>query len=220
MKNWRTIFTLIFLIFGLGFYSLSSWANSFEDFFAAIHFNDETRLNELLLRGMDPNTVSQEGFPAITIAMLQNSDKAFLALSHSGQLDPNQEDPRGENPLMVASSLGNIRWVRILLELGATVDREGQWSALHNAATAGSSEVIQLLAQAGANINALSPNQTTPLMMAAREGKNEAAITLLLFGADPALINEAGYNAAGYAMRANQKKLAFIIMEKEKALRN
>ena len=56
-------------------------------------------------------------------------------------------------------------------------------------------------------------------MMAAREGREPAARTLLKLGANPALKNQAGYNAAGYAMKAQRKELAFEIMKKEKALR-
>ena len=57
------------------------------------------------------------------------------------------------------------------------------------------------------------------LVMAAREGRETAARALLKLGANPALTNQAGYNAAGYAMKAQRQELAFEIMKKEKALR-
>jgi ankyrin repeat protein len=196
-----------------------SHAGAFEDFFLAIRFDDENRLRALLLRGMDPNTVNEQGFPALVFAMMQESPNAVRVLLSSNKLNPDQPDPRGETPLMVACTLNKPEWVSGLLSKGAKQGADGQWTALHNAAAAGSSAAIELLVQAGENINVLSPNDTTPLMMAAREGREAAARTLLKLGANPGLKNQAGYNAAGYAMKAQRKELAFEIMKKEKALR-
>jgi len=198
-----------------------SWvhAGAFEDFFLAIRFDDENRLRALLLRGMDPNTVNEQGFPALVFAMMQDSPNAVRALLLSSKLDPDQPDQRGETPLMVACSLDKPDWVAALLAKGAKQGSNGQWTPLHNAAAAGSTRSIELLVKAGGNIDALSPNDTTPLMMAAREGREVAARTLLKLGANPALKNQAGFNAAGYALKAQRQELAFEIMKKEKALR-
>jgi uncharacterized protein len=194
-------------------------SGAFEDFFVAIKFDDEYRLRMLLLKGMDPDTVNEQGFPAIIFGMLQNSPNAVRLLLSSSKLNPNQADRRGETPLMVACTLNKPEWVEALLAKGATTGVDGQWTALHNAAASGSSESIELLVKAGAKIDVLSPNDTTPLMMAAREGREAASRLLLKLGANPALVNQAGYNAAGYAMKADRKELALEIMRKEKALR-
>ncbi|MCR2746938.1 ankyrin repeat domain-containing protein [Limnobacter parvus] len=194
-------------------------ANAFEDFFLAIEFDDEYRLKSLLLKGMDPNTVNEAGFPAIVFAMMKESPIAVRTLLLSNKLDPNLPDRRGETPLMVACTLNKPEWVLALLDKGAKQGANGQWTALHNAAASGSSQSIEYLVNAGGAIDVLSPNDTTPLMMAAREGREQAARTLLKLGANPALKNQAGFNAAGYALKANRKELAFEIMRKEKALR-
>ena len=194
-------------------------AGAFEDFFLALEFDDEYRLRNLLLKGMDPNTVSEQGFPAIIFAMMKDSPKAVQLLLSSNKLNPDMPDIRGETPLMVACTLNKPEWVSALLAKGAKQGSDGQWTALHNAAASGSVESIALLLQAGGNVNVLSPNESTPLMMAARQGREEAVRELLRVGANPALINQAGYNAAGYAMKANRKELAYEIMKKERALR-
>lgn len=217
----RRLFLLFFVSF-LGILAAPnrvSWAGSFEDFFLAIQFDDESRLEALLKKGMDPNTVNSQGFPAITFAMMQNSSKSVRVLLLSDELNTDQLDMRGETPLMVACSVNQPDWVAALLARDAKLGADGQWTALHNAAASGSIESIELLLNAGANIDVLSPNETTPLMMAARQGFESAVFKLLELGADPALINQAGYNAAGYAIQAGRNELAYQIMEKERALR-
>jgi len=212
----RRVFVSSLLLLAMPAVSL---AGAFEDFFVAIKFDDEYRLKSLLLRGMDPNTVNEQGFPAIVFGMMQDSPNAVRVLLSSRKLNPDQADRRGETPLMVACTLNKPEWVAALLEKGAKQGGDGQWTALHNAAASGSLESIELLAKSGVKIDVLSPNDTTPLMMAAREGREAAARMLLKLGANPALKNQASYNAAGYAMKANRKELAFEIMKKERALR-
>ncbi|HEX4856963.1 MAG TPA: ankyrin repeat domain-containing protein, partial [Limnobacter sp.] len=175
-------------------------AGAFEDFFKAIRFDDEHRLKNLLLKGMDANSTDEKGFPAITVAMLQDSPRAVAVLLRSPGLNPNQLDPRGESPLMVASALDRPEWVSALVAKGAKQGGNGQWTALHNAAASGSSRSVEILLKAGGRVDVLSPNDTTPLMMAARQGREQTARLLLKMGANPALKNQSGLDAAAYAL--------------------
>ncbi|HEX4842224.1 MAG TPA: ankyrin repeat domain-containing protein [Limnobacter sp.] len=194
-------------------------AQAFDAFFMSIKMDDEQRLRNWLLRGIDPNTISNDGFPALAYAIVNDSPDAFAVLLKHPKTNLDQPDFRGDTALMIACSRNKPEWVEALLKQGASVDRAGQWSALHYAAAAGGLTSIGLLVKAKANLNALSENGTTPLMMAARQGKEEAVRLLLKMGANPSPVNDAGFNAAGYAMRANRKELALEIMRKEKALR-
>lgn len=196
------------------------FAGSYTDFFRAISNDDDSAVRSLLLRGFDPNTLTEEGQPAISFAMFKGAVKCVRVFLLSKQLNVNQADMHGDTPIMVASSLDHSDWVGALITKGAAVNRPGQWSALHYAAASGSLKAVKILLDAGADINAKSANGTTPLMMAARENKEEVARFLLSKGADPSAVNQSEYNAAGYAMRAKNKDLALDIMKREKALRD
>jgi ankyrin repeat protein len=68
--------------------------------------------------------------------------------------------------------------------------------------------MIEYLLTQKADINAPSPNETTPLMMAAMYGSEDAARALLKAGADPARKNQLGMTAADFARKAERTRLA------------
>lgn len=211
----------ISLALGLFLSAAFAMAGSYEDFFKALESDNDALVRNLLLKGFDPNTLNADGMPAISAAMAMDANKSVRALLLTKTLDVNQADFRGDTPLMVASIKNNAAWVAALLGKGADLKNEDyKWTALHYAAASGSVKAIGMLFDAGARLNALSPNGTTPLMMAAREGKQEAVQWLLEKGADPTVVNQSGYNAAGYAMKGNNKPLAMEIMIKARDYQN
>jgi len=123
--------------------------------------------------------------------------------------DINKANSFGEQALLHAAWKGRLEAVRWLVERGARLNREGkEWAALHYAVFAGHAEVVGYLLGRGADVNALSTNGSTPLMMAAREGKEAIARTLLAAGARRDIINEGGDDALHWAMRYNNLKIA------------
>ena len=123
--------------------------------------------------------------------------------------DINKANSSGEQALLHAAWKGRLEAVRWLVEHGARLNRQGkEWAALHYAAFAGHAEVVDYLLRRGANINALSTNGSTPLMMAAREGREPIARTLLAAGARRDIVNERGDDALRWAMRYNNLKIA------------
>lgn len=117
--------------------------------------------------------------------------------------------------LHVACSRNAVNTVRMLLQMGAEVNDNsmGAWSRcgvsrntpLH-AAARGSEEMISLLLDAGANINARNSAGDTPLILAAKFRCSEplmpaadSALLLLECGADASLRNNDGKSAADYA---------------------
>jgi hypothetical protein len=61
------------------------------------------------------------------------------------------------DPLIAACSIGNVRGVRKLLDLGAAIDGNGRWSPLEEALYWGNAECVSLLLERGA----ASPNLRT-----------------------------------------------------------
>ena len=94
----------------------------------------------------------------------------------------------------------------------ALLDKEAEpnttgWTALHYAATVGNDEIVQMLLDASAYIDAGSPNNTTPLMMAARGGKILTVKLLLDSGADATLKNDVGMSAIDFAKKFNHQDI-------------
>jgi ankyrin repeat protein len=181
-------------------------AGSYEDFFSAIHNDNGSTLANLLERGFDPNTRDPKGQPGLTMAIQQQSPKAEKALLDRPEIDVNALNEAGESALMMAALKGNLPTLQRLLERGARVNQPG-WSALHYAAAGPDSKIVELLLERGADIDAASPNGTTPLMMAAQYG-GEASVELLLRrGADATKRNQRNLAAVDFARLSGRAPL-------------
>lgn len=194
----------------LGLAAPGIWAGAYEDFFVAILRDDDAAIAALLRRGFDPNTRDPKGQVGLTIALQNGSSKAFAALLASSQVNVEARNAQDESPLMMAALKGNLEAVKALLARDADVNKTG-WTPLHYAASAGSRQhvaIIALLLENHAYIDATSPNGTTPLMMAAQYGSNEAVQLLLDEGADPTLKNQLGLTAADFALRVSRTESA------------
>jgi hypothetical protein len=79
----------------------------------------------------------------------------------------------------------------------------------------GHRDIARFLVERGANVNAHSPNGSTPLMMAAREGREELAHFLLESGADTRARNDWGDSALTLAMRYDHYRVGKMISSPE-----
>ncbi|MGH8819754.1 MAG: ankyrin repeat domain-containing protein [Rhodoferax sp.] len=199
---------IVYLIVFAGF-NLSI-AGSFEDFFSAIRENDASAINALVARGFDPNTRDPKGRIGLVMALKEPALRAAQALLEAPKIDVNALNPQGESPLMIASLKGQFDIAKELVDKGADVNKTG-WTPLHYAATGGHAEIISLLLDHYAYIDAASPNGTTPLMMAAYYGTPQAVKLLLDQGADPLLKNQQGLSAIDFANRAGRQDAADLI---------
>ncbi len=189
-------------------------SNSYDDWFAALRTDNVRRLEALLSRGFDPNTIEPQLFDtSLIVAIRHKSAKAIALLLSLDELDLDAQSRNGDTALMIASWLSDTSTALTLIERGAEINRPG-WTALHYAAASGNVAIIARLLEESAYIDAESPNGTTPLMMAARGGRRDALLLLLEEGADPVLKNERGLTAADFARGYGFADLARLLDER------
>ncbi|MBE7211924.1 MAG: ankyrin repeat domain-containing protein, partial [Gluconacetobacter diazotrophicus] len=89
--------------------------------------------------------------------------------------------------------------VKALLERGVPLPSSSHAGPLRNAAGEGHLEIVRLLLDGGADINAQDDHGFTPLAWAAYEGREDACLLLLDRGADGGIKDRDGRNAAWHA---------------------
>ena len=213
MKRFSDLVSMLTVCFKYGFLSLvlvgisPSKAGSYEDFFLAIQRNDAAAVTSLLQRGFDPNSRDPNGQGGLSLAAQNQSWLAVEALLAHPQLDVNALNAAGESALMLAAIKGNLAVCQRLVDRGAKVQHAG-WSPIHYAATGPNVQIVEFLLDKGAAIDAVSPNGSTPLMMAARYGSEDSVNLLLRRGADVARRNERNLQATDFARLAGRESLA------------
>ena len=188
--------------------SLPASAGAYDDFFRAVKLNDARTIKSLLARGLDPNLIEAErGETGLMLALRENSSAVFETLLNARNIDLEAKARNGDTALMIASFKGNLPAVNALIEKGAEVNKTG-WTPLHYAASIGNNDIVRLLLEKSAYIDAESPNKTTPIMMAARAGHIMTVKLLLDEGADATLKNDAGMTAIDFAQKHEFKDIA------------
>lgn len=179
--------------------TMAQTADQITDFTKAAKFDDVSEIRDLLKAGVSPNALDPRGNPMLIVAIRDKSLKAVDFLLSNKDIDVNLANKSGETPLMMASIEGELPVVKALvLQKKADVNKAG-WTPLHYACTTGKLEVAEFLVANGAKVNALSPSETTPLMMAVHSGNDYLVKFLLDNGADIRMRNHEGYSAIDVA---------------------
>jgi uncharacterized protein len=188
-------------------------AGAYEDFFKSVINDDARSVESLLARGFDPNSRDEKGQNLLYLSQREGAFKVAQVLIEHPQLRIDLPNNAGETALMMAALRDQDAWVARLLDKGARIegavdgDRPG-WTPLHYAAAAPGAKSLVLLLARGARVDARSPNGTTPLMMAAQYGPEDAVVALLKQGADVRLRNDLDLGAADFAQRGGRESLA------------
>lgn len=187
--------------------ALAQTADQITDFTKAAKFDNVSEVRSLINAGVSPNTLDPKGNPMLIVAIRDNSPKVIDLLLSDKAIDPNLTNKSDENPLMIASIEGQLPLVETLvLKKKAEVNKMG-WGPLHYASSAGKLNIAEFLVANGAKVNALSPSETTPLMMAVSSG-NELLIKFLLDnGADLSIRNHEGFSAIDVAELFNRSDI-------------
>ncbi len=208
-KSFFRFLSHLILIIGVS----SAAAAAYDDFFKSVINDDARTVDSLLARGFDPNSQDEKGQNLLYLSQREGALKVAQALLAHPQLQIDLVNNAGETALMMAALRDQDSWVAKLLDKGARIDgpteagRPG-WTPLHYAAAAPGSKALVLLLARGARIDARSPNGTTPLMMAAQYGSEDAVNALLKQGADLRLRNDLNLGAADFAQRGGREALA------------
>jgi ankyrin repeat protein len=124
--------------------------------------------------------------------LIRSGDLAAVEAALESGADVNSFE-RGFSALSAAASINAVELVRKLIALGANVPHpEEDTTALHEVAIVGSPEMIQILLDAGEEVNVQDSDGNTPLIWAVGSESAESveAVRLLLSrGADPSIHN-------------------------------
>lgn len=158
-----------------------------DDVIAAVYRKDLQRLDSLLAAGADINGTDEDGRTPLVHAVLDS--------------DPNPS------------------FIRHLLEEGAApdiADANQHWTALHFAAQAQVPDVIRLLVEARAKVDAQDVFGNTPLWRAVMTPHPKTAVidVLLRGGADPATRNSHGVSPLDLARKRGLLELQLQLEEK------
>ena len=141
-------------------------------------------LKSLLQHGAAIETRDREGYTPLWLAAFRG-DKDAMALTTAQKADPNAKDSHGRSALHILGETAQRRDVKPLM---------------------------QLLLDAGADINARDPDGSTPLYLAVKGDYREVAQFLLAHKADPNTKDKDGDTPLHLAVWRNQKAMVELLL--------
>lgn len=163
--------------------------------FAATVRRDRKMIKALLELGADPDLENFDGWSAKRWAEAE-SDSNIQSIFGIKKVEIETMDARAQ---------ANNELERTLkpLQTGGAV--EGAfWTVFMRAAAAGDTETVRRLALDGVEVNGQSPNGTTALIAAVKNGHAETAFELIELGADVSLTDAEGVSAIEWAKKKGQ----------------
>jgi len=158
---------------------------------------DTTIVRTLLELGAKPNERNRFWQTALWFACDGGHDQVVDILLRIPDIDIECFSEFESSPLMLASSMGRIDLVDLLLQRGADVDGcpESGCTALMWASSCGQIDAVDRLLEHGANVNAATFEGRTALMDACEGGHLPVVDRLVVHGADFRVITSRGLSA-------------------------
>lgn len=182
-------------------------------YMAVVHRNYEI-IRLLLEAGADPN--GQAKNPPLLSAARADGQAVEMLLAAGASTKAVSE--HGANALHLASEFGQSDIVRRLLQAGIPVDSQDPHgnTAMHYAARSiRIDDVLPVLIDHGADIEARAKDGCTPALHAASRGRVNVFDALVRFGANPLVTSENGsaFTHAMYSMYGREEEMALHILQ-------
>jgi ankyrin repeat protein len=162
-----------------------------------VHWDDIETTRLLIGAGANVSAADDLGVTPLSLACTNGNAAMAAALLKAGA-DPNAARVSGETPLMTAARTGSAETVKLLAASGADVnakEKTKRQTALMWAVAERHNDVVRVLLDHRADVQARSSSGFMPLLFASQQGDLEAARLLLAAGADVTATAEDGSDA-------------------------
>lgn len=181
----------------------------------AAYLGNSKMADLLLSYGADIEAQDMLGDTSLFRALSEDHDDLALDLVARGA-DLNKANKVGETPFMMAARSADVTTLKKVLATGKgeleAVDGRGR-TALHHAVEMKSQANVEMLLEAGANVNAVDKKGSTLLQKAVAMGDVELAIVLMQNGADPKVKDSWGRDAERIALERRDKQMIRLLAE-------
>lgn len=182
-----------------------------DDTLQSLQLDDASGVLEGLQRGMDVNFVNEDGYSLLMLAAKEGSPKVTAVLLNAGA-KTHLSNTYGDNALLLATFAGHEEIVDMLLAKRASLEGNARgWTPLHYAAYAGQLKIAKKFLALGAQVNSVTDNGLSPLMLASMKGHMDVVRALLLYKADTQLRDANNLSAADHALAANNTYIADLL---------
>ena len=163
--------------------SVNAQAPSGTPLLTAVRNNQEQTALALLRYGANPNLGDAEGVTPLMVA----AEKGHTTLAKyllAGQARVNKTNDDGQTPVSLAARAGNLAMVKLLLSAGGNVNIERNGRSLLMQVV-GNNDLLmaQVLIDAGADVNYISPQGKTALDVARSNNNRDLEMLLIQSGA-------------------------------------
>lgn len=185
------------------------------DLMIAVVQGKENIVAALLDEKVNVDETNERGCTALIWASALGQEKVVFDLIIAGA-DASLPDGNGKTPLMFAARSGNSKIVQELIKSTASVnaaqtggDNEIGRTPLHHAVTRkNNADILRILIDNRADVNAIDENGKTPLMVASFYGELEAVKLLVEAGADVRQKSNSGKTALDTAISWKHNEIA------------
>ena len=161
---------------------------------------------ELLKQNANPNARNGKGWSAIHYAAAANASSMVKHIGQAADVNCDLKTNEGSTALLLAVTCSARDSAKILVDAGADAKVKGpdKWSPLHFAVNQDDQDLIDLLCNGGADVNAICKGDKTPLMIAVMNCLVKSVRAVLGKSANPSLRDLHGWTAVHMAAESNE----------------